>query len=157
MSEFNPDCCPKFDPEPWDEKEFRWDEKRFVKDHVSSLFHIPLNYHAVMKRNIGAIEAADVRPENMIVLTDENSLWGADVYLEVTKDLPEADMVSIDGDFLSKVFEGSYKNIKQWTEEMKSFVQSRGKTIRKLYYYYTTCPKCARKYGKNYVAILALV
>jgi NMD protein affecting ribosome stability and mRNA decay len=24
-----------------------------------------------------------------------------------------------------------------------------------MYFFYTTCPKCARKYGKNYVAILA--
>ncbi|MGE5758418.1 MAG: hydrolase [Sideroxydans sp.] len=29
--------------------------------------------------------------------------------------------------------------------------------MRKLYFYYTTCPKCAKKYGKNYVVILAEV
>jgi effector-binding domain-containing protein len=121
------------------------------------MFHIPLNFGAVMKRNVGAIEAADASPETMVVLSDENSLWGADVYIEVTKDIPGANMVIIKGTFLSKVFEGPYRNMKQWTDEMKSFVQSRGKTIQKLYYFYTTCPKCAKKYGKNYVAILAQV
>jgi NMD protein affecting ribosome stability and mRNA decay len=40
---------------------------------------------------------------------------------------------------------------------MKAFVAGRGKELRKLYIFYTTCPKCARKYGKNYVAILAQV
>jgi len=26
-----------------------------------------------------------------------------------------------------------------------------------MYFFYTTCPKCAKKYGKNYVVILAEV
>ena len=94
-------------------------------------------------------------PEAMIVLSDENSLWGSDVYIEVTKDVPGADMATIAGTFLCKVFEGPYRNMRKWIEEMKSFVQSTGKRFQKLYFFYTTCPKCAEKYGKNYVAILA--
>lgn len=149
------ECCPKFDPEPWDGKELRWQDKRFVKDRVTSVFHIPLNYGAVMKRNISRIEAANAKPERMVVLTDENSLWGADVYLEVTKDIPNADMAALSGTFLAKVFEGPYRNVRKWIEEMKAFVQGKAKSLRKLYFFYTTCPKCARKYGKNYVVILA--
>jgi hypothetical protein len=38
---------------------------------------------------------------------------------------------------------------------MKSFVKSREKAIQRLYFFYTTCPKCSKKYGKNYVVILA--
>ncbi len=158
MNRLKPDeCCPKFDPEPWNEKELLWHDRHFVKDRVTSLFHIPLNFGAVMKRNVDAIEAADARPEPMVVLSDENSPWGADVYIEVTKDVPGARMAVINGAFLSKVFEGPYGNVKRWAEEMKSFVQSRGKAISKIYYFYTTCPKCAKKYGKNYVVILAQV
>jgi hypothetical protein len=26
-----------------------------------------------------------------------------------------------------------------------------------MYFFYTTCPKCAKKYGKNYVVILAQI
>jgi hypothetical protein len=29
--------------------------------------------------------------------------------------------------------------------------------MQTLYCYYTTCPKCAKKYGKNYVVLLAKV
>jgi hypothetical protein len=158
MSKGNPDeCCPRFDPQPWDGKELRWQDKRFVKDRVRSILHIPLNFGAVMKRNVGQIEAADARPETMAVLSDENSLWGADVYIEVTRDIPGAKMASISGTFLCKVFEGPYQNVRKWIEEMKAFVKSKGKSIRKLYFFYTTCPKCAKKYGKNYVAILAQI
>jgi len=37
-------CCDIFNPEPWDEKEIKWKDKIFVKDHVTSFLHIPLNF-----------------------------------------------------------------------------------------------------------------
>jgi hypothetical protein len=151
------ECCPQFNPAPWDDKILTWENKRFVKDRVTSIFHIPLNFGAVMKRNIGAIEAVNASPETMVVLSDENSLWGADVYIEVTKDIPNARMATISGTFVSKVFEGPYQNMRKWIEEMKSFVTAKGKNFSKFYFYYTTCPKCAKKYGKNYVVILAQI
>lgn len=151
------ECCPQFNPEPWDEKEFAWENRHFVKDRVTSIFHIPLNFGAVMKRNVGIIESANAKPETMVVLSDENSLWGADVYIEITKDIPGANMATISGTFVSKVFEGPYRDMRKWIKEMKIFVQGKGKHIQKMYFFYTTCPKCAKKYGKNYVAILAQV
>ena len=151
------ECCPRFDPEPWDEKELNWEGRRFVKDRVTSFLHIPLNFGRVMMRNIPAICEADAMPDVPVVLSDENSLWGADVYIEVTKDIPGAEMATISGTFVSKVFEGPYRQMSQWIKEMKGFVEGRGKQLEKLYFFYTTCPKCAKKYGKNYVAILAKV
>ncbi|MHC4398465.1 MAG: hydrolase [Planctomycetota bacterium] len=150
-------CCDRFDPEPWDEKEITWEAKRFVKDRVRSFLHIPLNFGSVMRRNVSRIEAAEAKPERMIVLSDENSLWGADAYLEVTQDVPGARMASISGTFLTKAFEGHYKNIRSWMKAMAEHVESQGREIKKLYFYYTTCPRCAKKYGKNYVVLLAKV
>jgi hypothetical protein len=149
------ECCPRFNPEPWDDKAVTWEGKRFVKDRVRSFLHIPLNFGGVMTRNMRVIEAAGAKPENMVLLADENSLWGADVYIEVTKDVPGAKMATISGTFLSKVFEGPYRNVRTWIDEMQAFVTAKGKTLEKLYFYYTTCPKCAKKYGKNYVVLLA--
>lgn len=151
------ECCPKFDPEPWDEVQFTWQGKSFVKDRVRSFLHIPLNFGSVMKRNASLIESADAMADEMIVLSDENSLWGADVYIHVSKDVPDAQMTTISGSFLSKVFEGPYKNIRGWIQEMERYVADQGRELKKLYFYYTTCPKCAKKYGKNYVVLLAQV
>lgn len=150
-------CCPRFNPEPWDEKTITWKDKRFVKDRVTSFFHIPLNYGAVMARNVDMVRASGANTASRVILTDENSLWGADVYFEVSKDIPGAKMASISGTFLCKVFEGPYRNVRNWIGEMKNWVAARGKPFRKLYFYYTTCPNCAKKYGKNYVVILAEV
>jgi len=159
MSETKTDerCCPRFDPKPWEDKEMAWDEKRFVRDHVRSFLHIPLNFGAVMKRNVALIEAADAKPTEMLVLSDENSLWGADVFIAVTKEVPGAPMATISGTFLSRVFEGPYQNMRTWMREMNEFVGSKGKAPKKIYSYYTTCPRCAKAYGKNYVVLLAQV
>ena len=124
---------------------------------MRSVFHIPLNFGAVMKRNVEAIEAAGASTEAMVVLADENSLWGADVYIEIAKEVPDATMAFLSGTFLSKVFEGPYRDARKWMEEMKIYVRTRDRALRKLYFYYTTCPKCARTYGKNYVVLLAQV
>ncbi len=150
-------CCPRFDPAPWDEKEIQWQDKRFVKDRVRSFFHIPLNFGAVMRRNMSRIEASGAASASNVILSDVKSLWGADVYIAVARDVPGATMASISGTFLCKVFEGPYRNTRKWIAKMRDFVQSQGKDIRKLYFFYTTCPRCAKKYGKNYVAILAQI
>jgi len=150
-------CCPRFEPMPWNEQELVWQNKRFVKDHVTSFFHIPLNFGSIMEKNMARIAAAEALPDNMVVLSEESSLWGADVYLEVTKDVPGAAMASISGNFLSKVFEGPYRNMGSWIKDMRAFVNAKSKTMKQLFFYYTTCPKCAKKYGKNYVVILAQV
>ena len=151
------ECCPRFDPEPWDNQEFTWENRLFLKDRVRSFLHIPLNFGSVMVRSMARIEAAGVKPDDVIVLADENSLWGADVYISVSGDIPGAPVVPLSGRFMSRVFEGPYKNMRTWVGEMQAAVKSAGHSLDKLLFYYTTCPKCVRKYGKNYVVLLARV
>jgi len=150
-------CCPRFNPAPWDEKEVTWKDKLFVKDHVTSVFHIPLNCEKVIVRNMKIIDEANALTPEMVMLSDENSLWGSDLYISVTKDVPGAEIARISGTFLTKVFEGSYKNMRTWIKEMETYVAAKGKGPKKMYFFYTTCPKCAKIYGKNYTVILAEV
>jgi hypothetical protein len=150
-------CCPRFDPEPWDGKEHHWQNKCFMKDRVKSVFHIPLNFGKVMVRCMEKIQQADALTPEPLLLVDENSLWGAEVYIAVSKDVPDADMTTISGTFRTKVFEGPYKNIRSWISQMNDYLGSAGETMKKLYFFYTTCPKCAKHYGKNYVVLVAEV
>ncbi|MGD9107623.1 MAG: hypothetical protein PVI75_00430 [Gammaproteobacteria bacterium] len=150
-------CCEPFNPEPWQNKEIIWQNKKFVKDHVISFLHIPLNMKSKIIKNVELIEKAGAKPEEFIFLADEKSSWGADIYLAVTKDVEGAQMVTISGKFLSKVFEGPYKNAGKWAKEMENYVTEKGHTLKQLYFYYTTCPKCAKAYGKNYVVLLAQI
>jgi hypothetical protein len=148
-------CCDPFDPEPWQDKEITWKDKIFVKDHVASFFHVPLNMGTKVVRNLELIEKAAAKAPCQLMLTDEKSLWGADIYIDVAKDVPGAQMATLSGTFLSKVFEGSYQNAGKWAKEMEGYVKSKGKSIKKIFFSYTTCPKCSKAYGKNYVVLLA--
>ena len=150
-------CCPRFDPGPWDEKEITLQDKLCIKDHVRSFLHIPLNFEKVMVKNMARIEEADALAPQPFMLSDEKSLWGADIYIEVSKEVPGAEMERISGTFLTKVFEGPYKDAGKWVKEMKAYVESKGKDIEKMYSFYTTCPDCAKVYGKNYTVLLAKV
>ena len=150
-------CCTRFNPTPWDNQTVTWNNRTFLQDRIRSFLHIPLNFGAVMKRNMQAIDAAGAEAENGVVLCDENSLWGADLYIEVTRAVPGKKMTAISGTFLSSVFEGPYQNMRRWIAEVKARVAAKTFGLQKLYFYYTTCPRCAKTYGKNYIVILAQI
>ncbi|MFA6339159.1 MAG: hydrolase [Candidatus Paceibacterota bacterium] len=150
-------CCARFNPEPWEEKEVEWKDKIFVKDHVTSFLHLPLNMGNKITKNLELIEKSDAKMPQQLMLTDEKSLWSSDIYIEASKNVQGAQMTTISGTFLTKVFEGPYKNVGKWIQEMDQYVKSKGKETKKLYFFYTTCPKCAKAYGKNYVVIFAQI
>lgn len=150
-------CCDPFDPKPWQDKTITWQNKVFVKDHVSSFLHIPMNMGQKVVKNMALIEKAGAKAPYQLMLTDEKSMWGSDIYIDVTKDVPGASMATLSGTFLTKVFEGPYQKAGAWVKEMAAYVKSKGKELKKLYFSYTTCPKCAKAYGKNYVVLFAQV
>jgi hypothetical protein len=112
-------------------------------------------------KNMELIEKAGAKSSYQLMLTDEKSLWGADIYIDVAlpvgREIPGAQMATISGTFLTKVFEGPYKNAGLWAKEMQEYVKSKNKNLKKLYFSYTTCPACAKAYGKNYVVLFAQI
>ncbi|MBM4783319.1 MAG: hypothetical protein GQE15_37050 [Archangiaceae bacterium] len=150
-----PTCCPPFDPSQWEDKELRWDHKLFLKDHVASLFHVPLNMGSRVTADVARIEAAHAQPEQRLMLADESSPWGSELLIEVTKPVPGAEVVPLSGTFLTRVFEGPYSEMGRWAEQMKEFVDAKDRKLEKLYFGYVRCPACAKAAGKNYVVGVA--
>lgn len=150
-------CCEPFNPEPWEDEEIVWENKIFVKDRVRSFLYIPVDMGKQIVKNMELIEKADAKAPYQLMLTDETSPWGSDIYIDVARDVPGAQMATLSGTYLTKVFEGPYKMAGQWAKEMKEYVKNKGKELKKLYFSYTTCPNCAKAYGKNYVILFAKV
>jgi len=148
------ECCPKFDPQPWDEKIYEWKEKKFIKDKVYTFFYIPLNFGSVMTRIMKKVESAQVKTPDYLCLSEHTSMWKMDLYLAVDKEVPGAKNVILSGKFLSKVYEGPFKETGKWHKDFEKYAQEKNHLLKKIYMWYTTCPKCAKKYGKNYVVIL---
>lgn len=151
-------CCPRFSPAGWDEQELHFRDKLFVEAHTRSAFHIPLNMGGMYTRTMEAItNAGALDDDDLIVLSHDPSPWSGEHLFSVKKDVPGQQMTRLSGEYLTKVFEGPYKDVPHWEEAMASFVESRGKQLDKMYFYYTTCPKCAKTYGKNFVVAVAQV
>lgn len=150
-------CCPRFHPEPWDGQALHFDEKRFVKASTVAAFHVPLNMGSVFAKTLSAIEAAHAGGGGLLVLSHDESAWHAEHLFAVDKDVPGAEMVRLSGDFLTKVFEGPYTDARHWCAAMHAYVTAQGRHLDTIYFFYTTCPKCAKYYGKNYVVGIAKV
>ncbi len=93
-------------------------------------------------------------PED-VCLSDHTSKWNIDLYMAVDKDIPGAQMTRLSGRFFSKIYEGPYKDTGKWGKDFEALAKSESLDIKKQFMWYTTCPKCAKKYGKNYVAMVA--
>lgn len=148
-------CCPRFDPKPWDEKIFEWKDKLFIKDRVKTFMYIPLNFGGVMTRVMKKIEEAGAKAVDNMGLSDHTSKWNMDILVAVDKKIPDAENITLSGRYLSKVYEGDFKETGKWGEDFKKLAASKNLKIKKWYMWYTTCPKCSKAYGKNYVVTLA--
>lgn len=150
-------CCPKFDPAPWDDKVVEWDAKKFIQDHVVTFFFMPVNFGKVMKRlDEKVTHAGALTPGNMC-LSEHTSRWNMNVYMAVDKEIAGTKNVQMSGKFYCKVYEGPFKDTGKWSVDFESAVKAKGYAMKRMFMWYTTCPKCAKIYGKNYVVIMAQV
>jgi len=151
------ECCPKFNPKPWNGKILNWKNKKFVKDKVFTLFYMPINFGGVITKIMKKMDAAKAKCPDWMSLSDHTSMWNMDLYVATDKKIPDAENVTISGKFLSKVYEGDYKDTGEWVKDFDKFAIKKKIKLGKAYMWYTTCPKCAKKYGKNYVVIIAKI
>lgn len=149
------DCCPPFDPVPWDDKSFIWKDKLFIKDTMRVFLHMPWppSIAKLMLKMWNLAKDTDAAPEinDFLILATDPTPWKTEYYMAVTKEIPGADNVKLSGNFLTKVFDGPYNSVPKWIKIMEQYAASKGKKIKRHYFHYTTCPKCAKKYGHNYV------
>jgi len=151
-------CCARFNPEGWDNQTLHFADKPFVRATTISAAHVPLNMGRVFARVLRHLDdAAAVDPKQQIVLSHDLSPWQAEHLFAVTGPVEAEVMTTLSGDFLTGVFEGPFSHAAQWQEVMQQAAVSQGKTAKKVWFYYTTCPNCAKVYGKNYVIGVAEV
>ena len=101
------------------------------------------------------IDAAHASPAQGLMLSDELSPWRSDLFIDVTGPVSGAETATLSGTFFTHVYEGPYREVPKWIADMKDRLRATGKTAKKIYYGYTTCPACAKAYGKNYVVLFA--
>ncbi len=152
-------CCPVFNAALWDGKTHEWVNKLFIRDAIPEIMHMPIP-GTFKKAVTGLWETAqqvhaDPPLDDFLMLCYDPSPWKGVVLLSVTKEVPGADHERLTGTFISKVFDGPYSSIPSFIKEMDAYLLVLNKKARQYYFYYTYCPKCAKKYGHNYIVIFA--
>lgn len=152
-------CCAIPNIQDWDNKQLDFKDKHFIRLHTKSFMYMPINMAKIMKQLNKIANSADAMLDarQVMILSRDLSPWQAEQMISVQKPIDGADNVMLSGTFLSKVFEGPYKEVKNWYQEMYAYAKSLGLSVKCLYFFYTTCPKCAKHYGHNYVIGLAKV
>jgi hypothetical protein len=152
-------CCPVFDPVPWEGKYHEWRDKPFLRDSIPQLFHNPLPW--VMKRKVTRLwdraKKAGIAPDlkDFLLLAYDPSPWKSELYMTVTEAREDPRTEGLSGRFWSRVFDGPYLAVPRYYEEILGELRSRGEKPGKTFFYFTTCPKCAKKYGHNYIVALS--
>jgi hypothetical protein len=152
-------CCPQFHPERWDNVRHSWYQKLFLKDSVPELFHIPFpgTYEKAIARMWKKAKDADAAPEakDFLLLAHDPSSFKGELYMSVTKEMPGGQTVTLTGIFFSRVFEGGYGDVRKFLHQMNNFLELNEMIASKHYIYFPYCPKCAKKYGHNYIVVLS--
>lgn len=152
-------CCAVPNVAAWKDKEITIKDQRFIRMYTRSFFYIPLNMSSVMTKIQQTAEGAEATmpPKEAMILSREVSPWKAEQLYAVSKPVDGADNVKISGTFLTKVYDGPFKDAGKWYKSLVEFAKTKGKKVEKVYMFYTTCPNCAKHYGHNYVIGMARV
>lgn len=149
-------CCPKFNYVDWDNQTLAFSDKPFVKVKTRSVMHVPLNMEEVFAQTLQTLETEGVLDvDQNVVLSRDLSAWSTEHLFAVTRPVLGQRMVSLSGEFRTKVFEGSFKNAHKWGEQFEEDLEESGFDVDEIYFFYPTCPKCAKTYGENYVVAVA--
>ncbi|MCF8374026.1 MAG: hypothetical protein K9H64_20560 [Bacteroidales bacterium] len=152
-------CCLPVDTALWENITHVWNEKPFIGESIPLIFHIPMPWmiKKVVGRLWGQAQEAGAAPEmkDFLMLAHDPSPWKGEYLLAVNKDVPGANNIKLSGTYISKVFDGPFNAIPKYIKEMDSFLKTLDKVARYYYFYYTTCPKCAKKFGHNYIIAFA--
>ena len=156
MSDNPTGCCPRFHPEGWDGLDLHFRDKPFIRATTRSLAHVSLNMGKVIARVQGHIDSARAAlPDGYLMLSRDLSAWKGEHLIAVAADVPDEEMVTLSGDFITRVFEGPYRDAGKWHGKMQDQLRAMGKEPGTIWFFYTTCPNCAKAYGKNYVVGVA--
>ena len=154
-------CCPRFSPEGWDGRRLSFHKKPFIRATTRSMLHVPLDMGRVFGRVQKRIKAAGgYDADDLIVLSRDLSPWRAEHLFSASVPVPGEERVLLSGEYITRVFEGPYRDARVWHAEMESEARAAGVPggMRdEIYFFYTTCPKCAKTYGKNYVVGVARI
>ena len=128
---------PRFDRESWDDVEFVWNNKPFIKVAVPEILRFPLvdSIDTVNQSLLRKAYTLNVIPndDQALLLRHPVSPWKEEVLLAVNQPIEDKSLVRITGTFRSKVYEGKSSRLRSFIRQMEAHLATRDE--RALGYY----------------------
>ncbi len=157
----NNECCPIFDPKKWDNKTHKWKNKPFIKESIPTLFHMPFPPMIGMKMkkmcDLSYKSKKNLELSETLALFRDPTPFKSEIYMLVKGKVKDATNVKINGEFISRVYDGPYNKVPKFMNSMDLYLDKKGKVAKDYYIHYTYCPKCSKKYGHNYMILFARI
>jgi hypothetical protein len=120
---------PQFNKESWDDVEFIWNNKPFIRSSVPEVLHLPIvdSIETVNQTLLHKALRLNAIPDDneALILRHPISAWKEEVLLSVTHPVADNDYVEISGTFRSKVFEGKKSQLRSFLRQMNEFLTFR--------------------------------
>jgi hydrolase family protein len=127
-----------------------------VRATTRSVMHVPANMSNMFSRVQKHIDDAGAQdPQQVLELRWDTSPWESEHLFAISAPVPDEEMTSLSGDYITRVFEDPYRRAKAWEKEMREIAGASSREPARIFFFYTTCPNCAKAYGKNYVVGVA--
>lgn len=132
----------------------------FIKEIIPTLFHVPFppmigQKITKMFNHAEKLNAYLDNKEDTLILFADPSAFKSEIYLTVKNHIDNENNVTLSGTFISKVFDGGYNNIPKYIKQIEQYLNTINKKAKKYYIHYAYCPKCAKKFGHNYMIFFA--
>lgn len=147
-------CCQEFKPNNWQDKEFSWENKQFVVSELKTFMYMPLGFGKLMTRIQKLLNTTGTKNIDGMCLSSHSSKWRMNLYTAVDKPISQVENIMLSGNYYSKVYDGPFQETGKWCADFEKSLIAKGYSLKQMYMWYTTCPKCAKKYGHNYVVII---
>ncbi len=149
--------CPRLVREEWDRQIHQWDKKPFYALPYRSFFGWPTN---LARQTAAAVDLLSRRgllesiPINFAV--NEQS-FGGTLLISINRNVKDLETRAISGKFMSFFFEGKYTQRTDWIRQVYRYGRANNLNFHELYFWYATCPTCAKKQGYAQVVIFGKI
>ena len=151
----------QFNRECWDEVEFVWNRKPFLRASLPEVFRVPIVdnidsvTHSLEKKvaELGATEA----DAKKIILRHPLSAWKEEVLVSLDKPVADPHYVELTGTFRSKVFVGNSTQLRSFFKQMDSYLATQNEKALTYYAFKTSCHMASNNYEECTYVIIAQV
>lgn len=124
----------------------------FISAKSKAFLHMPLNLGKVMTETQKAIDESEATlKDQYLILSKDTSAYQTSHLFAVFKAVKDYPMVKLTGEYEARVFDGQYQDVPKFMKILDTEVNNDHKVIEDQWVFYTTCPKCAKAYGHNYM------